>query len=134
VGQPAARKDDKVTGIDTHLLIPPSGPPVPTPMPFVSKLARSLSGDVFINDQAAATQDSICEHDPKHILPPSMSWAVPKKAGAPMNEGKVIIGSPTVLVNGKPLARVGDTVLTCNDPVDLPVGTIMSGSPDVLVG
>jgi uncharacterized Zn-binding protein involved in type VI secretion len=46
----------------------------------------------------------------------------------------VLLGSPTVLVNGKQLARLGDSVLTCNDPVDAPTGSITAGSPDVLVG
>jgi len=42
-------------------------------------------------------------------------------------------GSPTVLVNGKPLARLGDQVATCNDPVDAPTSVISGGSPDVMV-
>ena len=43
------------------------------------------------------------------------------------------MGSPTVLVNGKPLARLGDQVATCNDPMDAPTSTITSGSADVMV-
>ena len=66
---------------------------------------------------------------PPHIPPPPATFSKP-----PTNQGRVVIGSLTVLVNGKPLARVGDPVMTCNDPVDAPVGTIASGSPDVLVG
>jgi uncharacterized Zn-binding protein involved in type VI secretion len=129
VGQPAARQNDQVTGIDTHLCVPPSGPPVPTPLPFVSLLATALSTDVFINGLPAATQDSISNHTPPHIPPPPMTFSKP-----PTNQGRVLVGSQTVLVNNKPLARVGDAVMTCNDPVDAPVGTIASGSPDVLVG
>lgn len=129
MGQPAARQNDQVTGTDTHLCVPPSGPPVPTPLPFVSLLKVALSTDVFINGLPAATQDSISHHTPPHIPPPSMTFSKP-----PTNQGRVIVGSQTVLVNNKPLARVGDAVMTCNDPVDAPVGTIASGSPDVLVG
>ena len=129
MGQPAARQNDQVTGIDTHLCVPPSGPPVPTPLPFTSLLVSALSTDVFINQLPAATQDSICQHTPPHIPPPPTTFSKP-----PTNQGKVLIGSQTVLVNNKPLARVGDAVMTCNDPVDAPVGTISSGSPDVLVG
>jgi uncharacterized Zn-binding protein involved in type VI secretion len=43
-------------------------------------------------------------------------------------------GSATVLVGGQPAARVGDTVRTCNDPIDLPNGSITSGSAEVIVG
>ncbi|GAA0944912.1 PAAR domain-containing protein [Virgisporangium aurantiacum] len=129
MGQPAARQNDQVTGTDTHLCVPPSGPPVPTPLPFVSLLQQALSGDVFINGLPAATQDSISKHTPPHIPPPPMTFSKP-----PTNQGKVLVGSQTVLVNNKPLARVGDAVMTCNDPVDAPVGTIASGSPNVLVG
>jgi uncharacterized Zn-binding protein involved in type VI secretion len=129
VGQPAARQNDQVTGIDTHLCVPPTGSPVPTPLPFTSLLVGALSPDVLVNGLPVATQDSISTHTPPHIPPPPTSFSKP-----PTNQGKVLIGSPTVLVNNKPLARVGDAVMTCNDPVDMPVGTIASGSPDVLVG
>ncbi|GAA1039984.1 PAAR domain-containing protein [Virgisporangium ochraceum] len=129
MGQPAARQDDQVTGTDIHLCVPPSGPPVPTPLPFVSLLKVALSTDVFINGLPAATQDSISNHTPPHIPPPPTTFSKP-----PTNQGRVLVGSQTVLVNNKPLARVGDAVMTCNDPVDAPVGTIASGSPDVLVG
>ena len=52
----------------------------------------------------------------------------------PTNKGKVILGSPTVLINGKMAARQGDMVMTCNDPADLPMGTITAGSPTVIIG
>ncbi|WP_395475366.1 PAAR domain-containing protein [Saccharopolyspora spinosa] len=37
-----------------------------------------------------------------------------------------MVGSLTVRINGKPAARAGDPVLTCNDPVDLPVGRVLA--------
>ena len=126
--QPAARQNDPVTGIDTHILLVPGSGPTPTPLPFAGQLALALSPDVLINGRPAATQDSIAQQPP-HLPPPSTSFSKP-----PTNQGRVVIGSPTVLVNGKPLARLGDPVATCNDPVDLPVSTITAGSPDVLVG
>jgi uncharacterized Zn-binding protein involved in type VI secretion len=52
----------------------------------------------------------------------------------PRNQGTVQTGSATVLFGGRPAARAGDPVLTCNDPVDLPVGRITTGSPSVFVG
>jgi uncharacterized Zn-binding protein involved in type VI secretion len=38
-----------------------------------------------------------------------------------------------VLINGKPAARQGDTALTCNDPADLPAGTVVAAGT-VMVG
>jgi len=130
--QPAARQNDPVTGSDVHILLVPSpgGPvPTPTPLPFTGQLMTSLSTDVLINGLPAAVQGSVAQNMPPHIAPPPATFSKP-----PTNQGTVVTGSPTVLVNGKPLARLGDPVLTCNDPVDAPVGTISAGSPDVLVG
>ena len=36
------------------------------------------------------------------------------------------MGSPTVFINNKPAARNGDQAMTCNDPVDAPVGTVIA--------
>jgi uncharacterized Zn-binding protein involved in type VI secretion len=130
--QPAARENDPVVGTDTHIVMVPSpgGPvPTPTPLPFAGKLASKLSDDVLINGFKAATQDSIADNSPEHIPPPSTTFQTP-----PKNKGKVTLGSTTVLVNGKPLARVGDPVETCNDPADAPTSQIAAGSTNVLVG
>lgn len=130
--QPAARQGDPVTGTDTHIVLMPSpgGPvPTPTPLPFAGQLASALSTDVFVNGLAAATVDSIAQNLPPHIPPPGGSFSKP-----PTNQGTVLLGSTTVLVNGKGMARVGDQVNTCNDPVDAPTSAITSGSPDVTVG
>jgi uncharacterized Zn-binding protein involved in type VI secretion len=132
VPQPAARQNDPVTGMDVHILMVPSpgGPvPTPTPLPFTGQLLTGLSTDVLINGLPAAVQGSVAQNIPPHICPPPATFSKP-----PTNQGRVVIGSPTVLVNGKPLARMGDSVATCNDPADLPAGTISAGSPDVLVG
>jgi len=37
------------------------------------------------------------------------------------------------MINGKPAARNGDRAQTCNDPVDLPVGTVVAVGT-VLIG
>jgi uncharacterized Zn-binding protein involved in type VI secretion len=129
--QPAARQGDPVTGADTHIVLVPSpgGPvPTPTPLPFAGKLMSGLSKDVFVNKLPAATKDSVAQNVPPHIPPPGTTFQKP-----PTNSGRVVTGSPTVLVNGKPMARVGDPVMTCNDPADAPTSTISAGSTDVLV-
>jgi uncharacterized Zn-binding protein involved in type VI secretion len=130
--QPAARQNDPVTGTDVHILLVPSpgGPvPTPTPLPFVGLLMTGLSTDVLINGLPAATQGSVAVNQPPHLAPPPATFSKP-----PTNQGRVLIGSPAVLVNGRPLARMGDQVATCNDPADMPTSTITAGSPDVLVG
>jgi uncharacterized Zn-binding protein involved in type VI secretion len=130
--QPAARQNDPVTGSDVHILLVPSpgGPvPTPTPLPFSGTLVSGLSTDVLVNNLPAAVAGSTAQNMPPHLPPPGTSFSKP-----PTNQGRVVTGSPTVLVNGKQFARVGDPVLTCNDPADLPAGTITAGSTDVLVG
>ena len=49
------------------------------------------------------------------------------------NRGQIIMGSATVLINGKGAARNGDTANTCNDPADMPVGTVIAVGT-VLIG
>ncbi|MGI8768541.1 MAG: PAAR domain-containing protein [Propionibacteriaceae bacterium] len=129
--QPAARMNDTVIGTDIHIVMVPSpGGPIPTPAPhpFVGRLTGSLSTDVMINSQAAATQGSKAMMNTPHIPIGGPTFQRP-----PTSAGTVLAGSPTVLVNGKPLARLGDQVLTCNDPVDAPTSAITTGSPNVIV-
>jgi uncharacterized Zn-binding protein involved in type VI secretion len=128
---PAARQNDPVTGIDVHILLVPSpgGPvPTPTPLPFSGRLVSGLATDVLVNGRPAALVGSTADNVPPHLPPPGTSFTRP-----PTNRGRVVAGSPTVLVHGKPQARLGDPVLTCNDPVELPAATITAGSPDVVV-
>ena len=121
MGQPAAKQGDRVTATDTHLIQPP-GPssPVPTPMPFMGIIDGALSGDVNIEKMPAATLGSTSTNTPPHI-PVGGTFVKP-----PTNKGTIVSGSATVTINRKPAARNGDTSLTCNDPVDLPVGTVVA--------
>ena len=127
----AARQQDPVTGTDTHIVLVPSGPtvvPTPTPLPFSGPITTKCSQNVLINQLPAATVGSVAVNQPPHI-PPNGTFQTP-----PKNQGQVQVGSATVLINGKAAARQGDTVLTCNDPVDAPNGTISAGSPNVVIG
>ncbi len=132
MGQPAARMTDKVAAMDIHIiLIPaPPAPPVPTPIPhpFNGTITSGIVASVLIDGQPAATLGSIAMNNPPHI-PQGGPFQIP-----PTNQGTIIKGSATVLIGGKPAARMGDTVQTCNDPVPLPVGSIISGSVTVLIG
>jgi len=130
MGQPAAKQGDRVIATDTHIvMIPSPGGPVPTPLPhpFAGQLDGSLSGDVNIEGKAAAVQGSTATNTPAHV-PQGGPFQKP-----PSNKGTVQIGSGTVLINGKPAARNGDKAMTCNDPADLPVGTVVAAGT-VLIG
>jgi uncharacterized Zn-binding protein involved in type VI secretion len=120
---PAAKKGDQVTGLDMHMIQPP-GPssPVPVPHPFSGIIDGALSADVKIEGMAAATVDSTATNTPSHV-PIGGSFVNP-----PSNKGKITMGSGTVKINGKKAARAGDTAETCNDPKDLPVGTVVAVS------
>ena len=125
MGQPAAKKGDQIIAVDTHIVMVPSpGGPVPTPLPhpFAGIINGGVSSDVNIMGMAAATVDSTADNTPPHIpTPPGTSFQKP-----PSNKATIKIGSPTVKINGKMAARNGDTAETCNDPSDLPVGTVIA--------
>ena len=132
MGQPIARQTDQVTALDTHIVMAPTpGGPAPTPLPhpFAGQLSSALSTSVQANGKAVATVDSIAQNQPPHLpTPPGTSFQKP-----PSNQGTVMLGSATVKIGGKMAARAGDTVKTCNDPADAPVGQIVAAGT-VLVG
>lgn len=130
MGQPAAKQGDKVVGVDTHIIMVPSpsgAVPTPLPHPFSGILQQGLSTDVMIQGMPAATVNSIAMNIPPHV-PQGGPFQKP-----PMNQGKIMMGSTTVFIDGKPAARAGDTAMTCNDPVDAPVGTVVAVST-VMIG
>ena len=133
MGQPAAKQGDKIVAVDTHIVLVPSPPgsPVPTPLPhaFNGIINGNLSSDVKIMGMPAATVDSTADNTPSHTpTPPGTSFQK-----TPANKGTITIGSMTVKINGKAAARNGDTAKTCNDPSDLPVGTVVAVGT-VLIG
>jgi uncharacterized Zn-binding protein involved in type VI secretion len=124
MGQPAAKQGDRIVAVDTHIITVPGPPPAPTPLPhpFSGVLGGGLSANVRIMGRPAATVGSTADNLPPHIpTPPGTGFQKP-----PANKGTVQAGSPTVRINGKPAARNGDRVLTCNDPTDLPAGTVFA--------
>jgi uncharacterized Zn-binding protein involved in type VI secretion len=128
MAQPAAKQGDRVTATDMHLIQPPStSPPVLVPHPFSGILDGALSSDVKIQGRPAATVNSTATNTPPHI-PQGGTFVTP-----PANRATIIRGSATVFINGKPAARAGDTALTCNDPVDAPVGTVVA-TGTVMIG
>lgn len=133
MGTPAATANSQVVGVDTHIVMVPSpGGPIPTPLPhpFSGTIQTGTATTVKIGGQFAATQDSVALNNPPHIpTPPGTTFQQP-----PANQGKVVVQSVTVQTGGKGIARVGDQVETCNDPVDAPVGTIVGPVGTVMIG
>lgn len=131
MGQPAARQNDVVFGLDIHIvMIPTPGGEVPTPLPhpFAGKITGGCSSNVKIEGQPAAVVGSEVKADVNHI---PMGGRFQKN---PNNQGKVKFGSFTVKINGKQAARMGDSVETCNDPAPLPSCTILKGATRVMIG
>jgi uncharacterized Zn-binding protein involved in type VI secretion len=130
MGQPAAKQGDQITAFDSHIILLPSpGGPVPTPivLPFTGIIDGNLSTDVKIMGMPAATMGSTATNTPAHI-PPGGPFQVP-----PTNQGTILKGSATVMINGKPAARNLDTAQTCADPIPnmsaqvVAAGTVMIG-------
>jgi uncharacterized Zn-binding protein involved in type VI secretion len=132
MGQPAAKANDQVVGVDIHIVMVPAGPslvPTPLPHPFSGVIRGGLIDTVKIMGQSAAVVGSTADNTPAHIpTPPGTTFQKP-----PANSATIQMGSATVKFGGKPAARNGDTAMTCNDPVDSPVGTVIAVST-VMVG
>jgi uncharacterized Zn-binding protein involved in type VI secretion len=122
MGQPAAKQGDQIVATDTHIVMIPGTPPVPTPLPhpFMGIINGGLSSDVKIMGMPAATVDATTDNTPPHI-PQGGPFQKP-----PGNKGTITMGSTTVKINGKMAARNGDMAMTCNDPADLPVGKVIA--------
>lgn len=120
MGMPAAKQGDRVTATDLHAIVTPSGATVLTPHPFKGILDGNLSPDVKIMGRQAATVGSTATNTPPH-QPIGGTFQKP-----PANRGTIEFGSGTVFINGKAAARDGDKALTCNDPNELLVGTVVA--------
>ncbi|MEL6525591.1 MAG: PAAR domain-containing protein [Chloroflexota bacterium] len=133
MGQPAAKQNDKVVGVDIHIVMVPAppAPPIPTPLPhpFNGKLDGGLSSNVKITGKPAAILTSTATNSPSHTpTPPGTTFQAP-----PQNKSNIIKGSATVLINNKPAARMGDTGLNCGTP-PAPTGSIIATGAKVLIG
>jgi uncharacterized Zn-binding protein involved in type VI secretion len=115
MGQPAAKKNDQVIGVDIHIAAPGA---TPAPLPFIGMLNNNLSSDVNIEGMAAATKDSEAKNTTNHI----------SNSAPASNKGRIIQGSGSVFINGKSAARAGDMVETCNDPADAPTSAVVAVS------
>jgi uncharacterized Zn-binding protein involved in type VI secretion len=131
MGQPAAKQGDRITAPDMHLIQPPSSaPPSLAPHQFNGGIDGNVSDNVRIDGQRAATVGSTARNEPPHA-PQGGTFVNP-----PSNQGQIVQGSSTVLINRKAAARIGDKALTCNDQPGPPVGTVVAagGTCSVMIG
>ncbi len=117
---------DQVQGIcPNHLIIGPAGAPTPAPsLPFSAPLLSNLATGVTIGGKAAAVVGSEGYNTPPHVsLHPSDPFLVPT-----MQVGRVVVGSPTVFIEGKPAATATGTATCCVAP-----GTLVPSVTNVTV-
>jgi len=111
MGQPAVVAGDQVQGQCVGHQIPsPVGAPMPAPpLPFQAPLTVGLSTSVFVAGTPFAVVGSKGYNLPPHVgLHPS-----DPKMAPPLQEAQVVMGSSSVLVEGKAAAYTGCTVTGC---------------------
>lgn len=112
MGTPAAVMGDKIVGqcLTHQIPNPASGVPQPAPpMPFQAPLLQGLATKVLIANKPAAVMGSSGFNTPPHVgLHASDPFMAP-----PTQMGRVMQGSPSVLIEGKPAARQASQVVMC---------------------
>ena len=129
MGAPAIVMGDKVTGIcPIHQIPNPAafGAPTPgPPMPFSAPILLGLVNNVLIGGKPAAVMGSSGFNTPPHIgLHVSDPNMMP-----PTQVGRVLTGSPSVLIGGQPAATVQSQAMMCTAP-----GTLVPTVVTVLIG
>jgi uncharacterized Zn-binding protein involved in type VI secretion len=92
-------------------------------MPFSGPLVEGLAMRVLIGGQPAAVAGSVAYAVPPHV------GIVDAFAAPPMQRATVLGGSATVLVEGRPAARSGESCSTCTG-----TGTLAGTAARVLIG
>lgn len=122
--KPAAKAKDTIVATDTHLL---NGSPMK--LPFRGVIDGDLSPNVLVEKKYAAMVSTTATNTPVHVAPPGKTFDKP-----PSNQGVIVGGSGTVLINDRQAARDGDRAKTCNDPKDLPAGLVVAQSTVIIGG
>lgn len=126
MGTPAAVAGDRITGTCPHHLVPgPLGVPVPAPpLPFSAPVLLGVVPTVLVAGKPVVTAGCSGVNLPPHVgLHPADPFLAP-----PAQVGRVVVGSPTVLAGGRPLARLGSAVTCCLVP-----GVLVASGTTVLV-
>jgi uncharacterized Zn-binding protein involved in type VI secretion len=129
MGVPAVVMGDRIMGtcMGHQVPGPPTGNPIPAPpMPFSAPLLTGLATKVLIGGKPAAVVGSSGMNTPPHVgLHASDPFLAP-----PSQQGRVVAGSATVLIEGKPAAKTGGQCLIC---LGLP-GQLVGTAATVLIG
>ena len=121
MGQPAATLNDRIMGTcATHQIPSPTGAPMPSPpLPFSAPLTLGLAMTVQIGGKPAAVQGSSGLNTPPHVgLHPSDPHLAP-----PTQQGRVLVGSATVMFESKGAAYTGCQTSTCFQVPGMLTGT-----------
>lgn len=115
-----AASDARVTAYQAATLAAAGTPGAPAAKAAeeAGKAAEAAAMSAMISGAAAGADIHMCVHMSPVPLPP------------PHGPGVVIDGSQTVLINGLPACRVGDTILEAFGPPD----KIVMGEPTVVIG
>ena len=124
---PAIVMGDKVVGTcPLHQIPGPVGNPQPgPPMPFSAPLTLGLCNTVLIGGKPAAVMGASGYNMPPHVgLHPADPFMVP-----PMQVGRVVSGSPTVMFGGQPAVNATAFAMCCATP-----GSLVPTVTNVMVG
>jgi len=125
MGTPAAVQGDKIVGVCAIHLVPSASGTMPAgPQPFGAPLMQGLATSVLIGGKPAAVQGSSGYNTPPHV------GLADAYASPTMQEGRVLVGSTTVMFEGKPAAKTGSTVSMC---ASVP-GQLVGSGATVLIG
>ena len=125
---PAVVMNDRIMGqCAAHMIPSPVGAPMPSPpLPFSAPLLTGLATTVLIGGKPAAVQGSSGLNTPPHVgLHPSDPNMAP-----PTQQGRVVMGSTRVQIEGKGAAYSGCQVAMCN----MVPGTIQGSAANVQIG
>lgn len=129
MGTPAAVAGDRIVGTCAGHVVPgPGGAPVPAPpLPFSAPVLQGVATSVLIGGKpavvvGAAGVNTDTPHIGLHAGDPAFAQ--------PLQRGSVLVGSATVLVEGKPAASTGARCQLCL----LPAGTLQGTVATVLIG
>lgn len=131
MGVPAGILGDKIMGTcPTHLAVGPLGAPIKAPpLPFMAPVTLMSATKVMIMNKPALVVGSKGFNTPPHI-PPAIHPSDPSMA-PPMQFGVVLFGSPKVLIEGKPAAKMGSKCGICTG---VPLGNLVATGMKVLIG
>ncbi len=128
MGAPAIVMNDQIKGICAihQMPNPASGAPQPAgPLPFSAPITIGTQATVLIGGKAAAVMGCSGMNTPPHVgLHPSDPYLAPA-----MQVGRIVSGSPTVLIGGQPAATATSSATCCATP-----GNLVPTVTTVLVG